>query len=292
MLITEIQRFCMHDGPGLRTTVFMKGCPLRCSWCHNPETQSPRTELLFDRKNCISCTACGACANDVHTFRGEHRLDLSKCTSCGKCVSLCPTGALSLSGQPYTEDEVFKIVERDRAFYGVNGGVTVSGGEPFFQPREVISFLAECKKRGINTAAETCGYFSPEILPEIVPLTDLFLWDIKLTDPTDHKKYTGVSNEVILRNLEVADQLGAQTRLRCILIKGINTVTAHYNAVAEIARSLHHCEGVEFIPYHAYAGSKATLLGREDNGAAEWIPDEETVRYAREYMEKKGMRVV
>lgn len=292
MLVTEIQRFCMHDGPGLRTTVFTKGCPLRCVWCHNPETQNPRTELLFDRKNCISCGMCAACVENVHTFNPEHSVNFSACIGCGECAVLCPTGALSLSGRSYTVDEVLEIAERDRAFYGKTGGVTVSGGEPFLRSQDMISFLRACKKRGINTAAETCGYFSSEILADIVPLVDLFLWDIKLTDPADHKKFTGISGEVILRNLVLADKLGARTRLRCILINGINTNTAHYDALSEISRSLEHCEGVEFISYHAYAGSKATLLGREDNGVVEWIPSEETVRYAREYLEKKGVRVV
>lgn len=281
----------MHDGPGLRTVVFLKGCPLRCAWCHNPETQSGHTELLFDRKNCIGCRACGVCANNVHAFLGEHRLDFSECTACGKCTKLCPTGALSLSGSSYTDDEVFEIVAKDRDFYGKTGGVTISGGEPFCQPQGVISLLKACKDRGINTAAETCGYFSSDILPDAVPVTDLFLWDIKLTDPEAHKRFTGVSNELILSNLRSADRLGARTRLRCILLNGINTDTAHYDAVAEIVFSLEHCEGVEFIPYHAYAGSKAVMIGREDNGIADWIPSDEALNQARFRLTEKGIRV-
>lgn len=293
MLITEIQRFCMHDGPGLRTVVFMKGCPLHCVWCHNPETQSPHAELLFDRKNCIGCRACGVCANNAHTFnKTEHELNFSECTACGECAALCPTGALSICGRSYTEDEALAIVGKDCDFYGKTGGVTVSGGEPFFRPHGVISFLKACKNRGIHTAAETCGCFSADILPDIVPITDLFLWDIKLTDPAAHKRFTGVSNETILRNLRSADQLGALTRLRCILINGINTDTVHYDAIADIARSLKHCEGVEFIPYHAYAGSKAVLIGREDNGVAEWIPSDETTEHARRCLSEKGICVL
>jgi len=291
MLIAEIQRFCMHDGPGLRTTVFLKGCPLHCTWCHNPETQKTVPQLLFDRKKCISCRTCEICPQHVHTFKEEHSLQFTQCTCCGQCAALCPTGALILCGQPYAEDDVMEIVEKDRAFYGTAGGVTLSGGEPFAQPQDAIALLKVCKARGLHTAAETCGYFSSELLPEIVPYTDLFLWDIKLTDPAAHKKYTGVSNQKILKNLRMADALGVRTRLRCILVNGVNTHSSHYDAVAEIAGALQHCEGIEFIPYHAYAGTKAMLLGQKDHGNTNWIPSDETFDFARQYLLQKGFRI-
>ncbi len=291
MLIAEIQRFCMHDGPGLRTTVFLKGCPLHCAWCHNPETQKAVPQLLFDRKKCISCRACEICPQHAHTFTEEHNLQFTQCACCGKCTTLCPTGALVLCGQPYTVDDVMEIAEKDRAFYGSAGGVTLSGGEPFAQPQDAIALLKACKVRGLHTAAETCGYFSSKLLPDIVPYTDLFLWDIKLTDPAAHKKYTGVSNQKILKNLRMADALGARTRLRCILVNGVNTHPSHYDAVAEFAGTLQHCEGIEFIPYHAYAGTKATLLGQKDNGKTDWIPSNETFSFARQYLLQKEIRI-
>lgn len=291
MLITEIQRFCMHDGPGLRTTVFFKGCPLHCAWCHNPETQKAASQLLFDCKKCISCRACEMCPRHAHIFKEEHILHYTQCVGCGKCAVLCPTGALVLCGQSYTVDDIMKIVEKDRAFYGTAGGVTLSGGEPFAQPQDAIALLKACKARGLHTAAETCGYFSSEILPDIIPYTDLFLWDIKLTDPVPHQKYTGVSNQKILKNLQIADTIGARTRLRCILVNGVNTHPSHYDAIAEIAGMLQHCEGIEWIPYHAYAGAKATLLGRKDNGKSDWIPSNETLEFARQYLLQKGFRI-
>lgn len=292
MLIAEIQRFCMHDGPGLRTTVFLKGCPLHCAWCHNPETQMTVPQLLFDRKKCISCHACEICPQQAHTFKEEHILHYTQCVGCGKCAALCPASALILCGQPYTVDDVMEIVEKDRAFYGSTGGVTLSGGEPFAQPQDAIALLKACKTRGLHTAAETCGYFSSKLLPSIVPYTDLFLWDIKLTDPAAHQKYTGVSNQKILKNLRMADALGARTRLRCILVNGVNTHSSHYDAIAEITGTLQHCEGVECIPYHAYAGSKATLLGHKDNGKTDWIPSNETLALARQYLLQRGICIL
>ncbi len=291
MFITEIQRFCMHDGPGLRTVVFLKGCPLHCAWCHNPETQSPLPQLLFDRKKCIVCRACEACPNQAHNFRTQHSMDFTRCTGCGKCARLCPTSALVLCGKAYSTEEVLETVEKDRAFYGTAGGVTLSGGEPFAQPGEAVALLEACKAHGLHTAAETCGYFPQGLLPDIIPITDLFLWDIKLTDPAVHKKYTGVSNEKILQNLQLADQLGARTRLRCILVNGVNANPAHYDAVTEIALSLQHCEGVEWIPYHAYGGTKATLLGKQDSGKTDWIPSNETFAFACQYLLEKGLHI-
>lgn len=283
----------MHDGPGLRTTVFLKGCPLRCAWCHNPETQSVRPQILFDQRKCIYCHACEVvCPNHAHTFRKEHTLDHSQCTGCGKCAEICPTRSLNLCGKQCTAEEILAIIEKDRAFYGTTGGVTLSGGEPFAQPEEAAALLKACKERGLHTAAETCGYFSSKILPDIVPLTDLFLWDIKLTDSATHEKYTGVSNRKILQNLLSADQIGAKTRLRCILVHGVNTHSAHYDAIAGIFRSLRHCEGVELIPYHAYAGTKAVLLGGKDNGKPEWIPDEKTLEFARQVLQEKEICVL
>lgn len=284
MRVADIQRFCMHDGPGIRTTVFLKGCPLRCAWCHNPETQSKKRELLYYENKCIGCGACAVCNQNVHKFSEPHTIERDLCIGCGKCAAECPTGALEIVGKDYTVDKLFEIIEKDRAFYGEKGGLTLSGGEPFFQAEESLAFLKLCKENGIHTAVETCGYFSLDILNGAIPLTDLFLWDIKDTDSKRHKEYTGVSNERIISNLMLADSLGAKTRIRCILINGNNTTKEHYKRVHEIYHKLKNCEGVEFLPYHSFGGAKDVALGKSNSGNDCWIPSKEQVSEAKNFL--------
>ena len=291
--VSEIQRFCMHDGPGLRTTVFLKGCPLRCAWCHNPETQSSRAELLFYSSKCIACGACASvCTEGAHGIGEKHTLDREKCTACGVCAELCPTCALELCGKDMSFDEIFSVIEKDRAFYGELGGVTLSGGEPLMQKDSAVSFLAECKARGFSTAIETCGYADSEVLRAALPYVDLFLWDIKDTDSERHKKYTGVGNESILKNLSIADQSGARIRLRCILVNSVNTDEAHYTAIAKLEKSLRNSDGIELLPYHAYGGTKAQFIGGENNGVKEWIPKEQQIDQAKLIMKALGANVI
>lgn len=303
--VTEIQRFCMHDGPGVRTTVFLKGCPLRCRWCHNPETQQYSQEILYYEKNCISCGACvKVCTTGAHklvqtsdqkTTCVNHIFDRSKCLPCKEsaplCSVVCPTLALKPALTQMTIPDILHIVERDRAFYGKTGGITVSGGEPLFQPEATLSLLENCKKAGIHTAVETCGFFSPEYLHRLSETADLLLWDLKDTDPARHKEYTGVSNEQILENLIKADALGCHIILRCILVNGVNTCLSHYENIANIFHRLSNCKEVNLLPYHAYSGSKMLPLGMNDNGKKEWIPTNEQINSAREFLKKHGVTV-
>ena len=288
--VAEIQRFCMHDGPGIRTTVFLKGCPLRCAWCHNPEMQKYGRELLFYQTKCIGCHLCESyCIRGAHSFESQHLLNRPLCAACGRCADECPTNALAICGKEYTVKEILSEIEKDRAFFGEKGGVTLSGGEPLSQGESVIDLLRVCKESGLSTAVETCGYADEQRILSAVPYVDLFLWDVKDTDGERHKKYTGVSNERILNNLILADANGAKTRLRCILINGINTTDEHYRSVANIASSLANCEGVEWIPYHAYSGAKATFIGGIDNGRKEWIPTPEQMDKAKEILRCAGV---
>jgi len=274
--VAEIQRFCMHDGPGVRTTVFFKGCPLRCEWCHNPEMQKSERELLFFGNKCISCRLCASCV--AHKFDGgKHTVDREKCVVCGKCADLCPTTALQICGNDMSVNEIVREVKKDVAFYGENGGVTLSGGEPLAQSG-VVDLLKALKSDGINTAIETCGYFD---VSAVLPYTDLFLWDIKDTDPARHKQYTGASNERVLENLFAADEMGAKTRLRCIIINGVNADTDHYMRIREIKEKLKNCAGADVLPYHAYGGSKAVALGLPDNGDASLIPTDDEINEAK-----------
>lgn len=291
MRVADIQRFCMHDGPGIRTTVFLKGCPLSCAWCHNPEAQSGEKELLFYKSKCIGCRFCASCGQGVHSFSKGHEVFYERCIACGECADGCPSGALELCGGDFTAEELYKLADRDRAFYKNGGGVTLSGGEPFLQAEEALAFLKRCKEGGIGTAVETSGYFSAGILPRAVPLVDLFLWDIKDTDDERHKKYTGVSNEKIIKNLRLADSLGAKTRVRCILVRGVNTDSRHYEGVASLVASLKGCEGAELVPYHSFGGAKAEALGKNDPGSDSLIPSEEEISFARSCLLQRGINV-
>lgn len=291
MLIADIQHFCMHDGPGLRTTVFLKGCPLRCKWCHNPETQSAKNELLYYAKKCVSCGICASCGQKAHGFAAAHAFDRRKCVACGECADNCPTNALELCGKEMPVEALLSEIVKDGAFYGETGGVTVSGGEPLMQAEEVASLFARCKQQGISTALESCGYGDFEKIRLLIPFCDLFLWDVKDTDPVRHKQNTGVSNEKILENLFSADGLGAKTRLRCILINGINTEEPHYRRLAEIAKQLKHCQGVEFLPYHGFGSAKAIAAGKDSFENESWIPTKEQLLAAKATLEESGIYV-
>ena len=293
LMITEIQRFSVGDGDGIRTCIFLKGCPLRCEWCHNPETQIAYPELLFYKNKCIECGICiKSCSTSAHTIEKSHLIDRDKCLSCFECTKNCPTLALEKCGKKMTIDEIVSKAEKDRAFYGNNGGVTLSGGEPFMHKDTAVALLKACKEHGISTAVETCGYADTDVLLSAVPHVDLFLWDIKDTDSDRHKRYTGVSNELILKNLRAVNDAGAKIRLRCILVNGVNTEKSHYENIAEIALGIKNLDGVEFIPYHAYAGTKATFLGSADNGKCEWIPSASQIEYAKEVLKEKGVNAI
>jgi len=282
----------MHDGPGVRTTVFLKGCPLQCKWCHNPETQKSAHELLFYPNKCIACGACATvCGAGAHIFDGMHRLMRLTCTSCFDCANACPTGALEICGRGMSISDIITEVKKDVAFYGNTGGMTLSGGEPLMHSTSV-ELLRACRSIGISTAVETCGYADFNIIRAATEFTNLFLWDIKDTDDTRHKEYTGVSNQRILSNLQALDKLGAKTRVRCIIVGGVNTDTEHYEQVAQLVGSLEFCEGVELIPYHAYGGTKSTFLGKDDSGRVEWIPTRTQLDTAREIFKSRGVRVI
>lgn len=283
----------MHDGPGIRTTVFLKGCPLRCEWCHNPETQKQGAELLFYSDKCIACGTCvNICPHSAHVTEDcRHTFDRTKCSLCGECANVCPTKAIDVCGREMTVENILAAAEKDRAFYGDLGGITLSGGEPFTQKENTVALLKACKEKGFHTAVETCGYADADIILNAAPYVDLFLWDIKDTNDARHRQYTGVSNRRILENLLLVNETNAGIRLRCILVNRVNTDELHYSAIAGIAKRINNFDGVEILPYHAYGGKKAVFLGGTDNGRKEWIPTSEEIERARDLLKTNGVHV-
>ena len=293
--VTNIQRFSVHDGPGIRTTVFMKGCPLRCKWCHNPETKRAENEMFYTSKLCIGCGGCAAvCPNGCHGFDPEkgHIFDRTNCAVCGKCAEACPTEALELCAKNMTIEEIIAEVMRDKPFYGNNGGITLSGGEPMLHGEKSVALLRAAKEAGLNTAIETCGFWDEKYVEELVPLVDLFLYDVKDTNSARHKENTGVPNEKILSNLHKIDALGGESIMRCVSVHGVNLLDDHIETLPKIFLSLKHCKGIELMPYHAMGGSKSERLGRENDGHREWVPEKEEIEAVKAKLRALGAVVI
>lgn len=292
--LTSIQRFSTQDGDGVRTVVFFKGCPLRCAWCHNPETRHSGSELYYNEKLCIGCGACvGVCPRGAHSVtQNGHLLKRDICRKCMSCAEVCPGGALERVGVEKSVDEIMSVIMRDLAFYGEKGGITLSGGEPFAQADGAVELLKAAKLTGITTAVETSGYFDTALLDRLCGKVDLFLWDVKDCLDERHKAYTGVSNKLILDNLKRADDLGFRTRIRSILVSGVNDDEANYGGIVRLYASLKNCEGVEILPYHTYGSGKNVLLGGEDNAHREWISAAERVSEIKAFLLSHGVRVI
>ena len=262
--IFNIQKFCTSDGPGIRTTVFLKGCPLRCAWCHNPESQRREPELLYYADKCVSCLRClPLCRSGAQTIRdGKHFLEREKCVGCFECTR---TGcdALAQVGRIVSVDEVMDEVLKDKAFYDTSGGgMTLSGGEPLFQADFAAELLGAAKSAGIGTCIETCGFVKHEVLEAVTPFVDSFLFDIKLTDDAKHRKYTGVPFAPILDSLRFIDSLGTDIVLRCPIIPGVNDDIEHFSRIAATAEETRGVTEIDIEPYHPLGASKCAGLGR------------------------------
>ena len=262
--IFEIKHFAVHDGPGIRTTVFFKGCPLRCVWCHNPEGLLHTAQLAFFESRCVGCGACvDVCPQNAQKLIPSRHFLRESCVRCGACESICPTQARKLYGREYTVEDLLPVLLADCEFYAASGGgVTLSGGECLLQADFCAELLRALKAHGIHTAVDTCGAVPWESIEKVLPFTDLFLYDVKAVDEQVHIACTGASNREILENLTRLATLGANMEIRVPVVPGYNA--DELPAIRALAASLKTKPALTLLPYHSYAGSKYRALGMKN----------------------------
>ena len=268
-LLFDIKRYAIHDGPGIRTTLFLKGCPLRCIWCHNPESWSPQPQRLYKQQRCIGCRSCvDACPQGALTLTPEGiRPTGNPCILCGTCARECPAAALEMSGRAWPMEELMAEVEKERGMMERSGGgVTLCGGEPLMHPSYVLDLLQELGRRGFHRAVDTSLYAAPEVVRTVAENCELLLVDLKLMDSARHELYTGVPNEIILQNIRIVAELGVPYFIRIPLIEGINADEANLEASARFLTSLpHKPDEVDLLPYHDIGKGKHERLGTKYN---------------------------
>lgn len=296
--IFNIQKYNTHDGYGVRTLVFFKGCPLRCKWCSNPESQQRRPQVMVQRQLCTDCGTCAAvCPTGVHvmTPQGHALLADKDCIGCRRCEEQCPASALNVVGKQMTLSAILNVVEEDRPFYELSGGgMTLSGGEPLMQPEAVVSLLTACRQRGINTAMETSGYARPETILSAAAFTDLFLFDIKHMNPERHTELTGVHNALILENIRLLLDNRYNVKIRLPLLKGINDDDAELKAIAEFLLPYKGCKnfkGIDILPYHKFGVGKYAQLGQSYTLIEEYSLTEDETTHIAVFLKKYDLPV-
>jgi len=282
--ILSILRFSLDDGPGIRTTVFLKGCALSCQWCHNPESKNPTPELAFFAEKCTRCGACAkVCPTQAHTFTiNTHILDRDKCNNCGLCAAACLFDALKLSGEAMDAQTVMTEVLKDKHYYASsNGGLTVSGGEPLYQPTFLFELLTRAREQNIHTCIETSGHASRKVIDKIFPLVDYFLFDIKAGEQVRHKTLTGVENSQLLSNLDYLYQRQANIEIRCPMVAGMNDTQADLQHLVLLEKKYPKLKAITLMPYHNIGNAKyhqygfdnslPTLPNTSEETKAEWM---------------------
>jgi len=293
-VIFDIRKYAIHDGPGIRTTVFFKGCPLRCWWCHNPEGQDIEPELVYRESRCIGCGECSrSCQREAISLVAQSiSVNRENCVLCGSCCRVCPSDALSIAGKQMSVKEILEEIEKDRVFYEESGGgVTFSGGEPLLQPDFLDALLNECKERAIHTTVDTCGFARYEIIDKMRDKVDLFLYDVKTMDSRKHRKYTGASNGQILRNLEKLAEGGSSIVISFPIIPSINDDDENVTRTAEFISSLPNILQVNLLPYHRAGIEKYKNLGKPYKLTKIQPPSNQRMKSVKERMEAFGLRV-
>jgi pyruvate formate lyase activating enzyme len=262
--LLRVQRYCINDGPGIRTTVFFKGCPLNCAWCHNPESIPRGKTLMYNDRLCTRCGLCASrCPGGVHKVVGNtHEVDFTRCTACGECLKACTAEALTLHGDTTTVRTVMEEVLKDKDYYDASGGgVTFSGGEPLMQPEAAIALAMACREHGVSVYLDTSGMAAPEVFLAVAGAVDGFLYDIKLIDTAGHREWTGAGNETILANYVTAIQLGKPLRMRVVIIPGITDTEENLKGLLNLAESHGFTGPVDLMPYHRMGAAKYRNMG-------------------------------
>ena len=295
-LIFDVKRYAINDGPGVRITIFLKGCSMTCDWCHNPESQSAYTQKMYSEHKCIGCQECvKACQQNACTLTANGIItDSQACILCGTCAEVCPAKATEMSGEEMSVERIMEMIKKETIFMDQSeGGVTFSGGEPLLHHEFLLELLKECGKEGIHRCVDTTGFATTEVLMKIARNTEYFLYDLKMMDSVKHKQYTGVPNEGILKNLKLLAASGAEINIRIPLIHGVNDDEENIQQSAAFIASLKgEKKQVNILPYHNIASKKYEKLGQIYNPGIMAQPDEDRQQYVLDVFKSYGLKAM